>query len=104
MAKKKRGGATRFKTVELHFPPDDTPEEEKRLRERALAHRLFEAYRKWVAEGKPMRDRGEAERREPRAYVHGSIVQLEEGAPEEECRLWQIRAAADPRHRRPPVV
>ena len=96
MAKKKQGGTAHFKTIELHFLPDDMPEEEKRLHERTLARNLLEAYRTWVAEGKPMKDRGEIERRAPRAYVHGSIVQLDEGVPAEECRLWQIRAAADP--------
>ena len=80
MAKDKRIRTTRIKTVELHFLPDDMSEEEKRLRERILANSLLDAYRKWVADGKPTRDRSERGNARPKEFVHGSIVQLDQSA------------------------
>ena len=96
MAKDKRNRTTRIKTVELHFLPDDMPEEEKRLREQILANSLLDAYRKWVADGKPTRDRSERGNARPKEFIHGSIVQLDRHIPANECRRWQLRAASDP--------
>ena len=96
MAKDKRIRTTHIKTVELHFLPDDMSEEEKRLRERILANSLLDAYRKWVADGKPTRDRSERGNAKPKEFIHGSIVQLDQHVPANECRRWQLRAASDP--------
>lgn len=96
MAKDKRNCTTRIKTVELHFLPDDMSEEEKRLRERILANSLLDAYRKWIADGKPTRDRSERDNARPKEFIHGSIVQLDQHVPANECHRWQLRAASDP--------
>ena len=82
MAKDKRNCTTRIKTVEPHFLPDDMSEEEKRLRERILANSLLDAYRKWVADGKPTRDRSERDNARPKEFIHGSIVQLDQHVPQ----------------------